>query len=58
MSGVSPMARRHEDAATAGIASRMTRRHGAVQSTLDEIRRLPVTRWGLQRSSSRLSLRR
>ncbi len=43
MSGVSPMARRHEDAAPAGIASQMTRRHRAVQSTLGEIRRLRDT---------------
>ena len=39
----SQMARRHEDAATAGIASQMARRHRAVQSTLDEIRRLRDT---------------
>ena len=37
------MARRHEDAAPAGIASQMTRRHRAVQSTLDEIRQLRDT---------------
>ena len=43
MSGVSQMTRSHEDAATAGIASQMTRRHRAVQSTLDEIRQLRDT---------------
>ena len=37
------MARRHEDAAPAGIASQMARRHRAVQSTLGEIRRLRDT---------------
>ena len=39
----SQMTRRHEDAAPAGIASQMTRRHRAVQSTLDEIRQLRDT---------------
>ena len=43
MSGVSQMTRRHEDATSAGIASPMARRHRAVQSTLDEIRRLRDT---------------
>ena len=37
------MTRRHEDAAPAGIASQMARRHRAVQSTLGEIRRLRDT---------------